>query len=189
MKLRWQSLAAWVAVLGVVAGAYMLVSTGWLASFLAPKDSEYAGAPDQQHYWAELFGTDALITYRLEYDCGHDVLVAERDLSPEILAISAASMEQTVRAMQVETRLDDAILLHGKLPSICPDCRTHFWIGEQDGYIAVWQGKEKATAVFLQTYPEMLTARLPAAVQKQLSIGILVRSEEELAQVLEGLDR
>ncbi len=179
----------WLVILGLIAGAYILASSGWLPSFLANAGTDRIREPEYQRYWAELFGNDALVTYRLEYSCGHEVLVAERDLSPEVLMVSPADMARAVHAMQVETRLDDAILLHGQLTSICPECQTYFWIGEQDGCVTVWQGKEKATAVFLQRYEDMSVARLPAAVQQQLSIGILVHSEDELAQVLEGLDR
>lgn len=179
----------WLVMLGVAVGAYILITSGWLTSFFANAETDHIREPGYQRYWAELFGRDALVTYQLEYGCGHKLQVAEPDLSPEVLMVSPADMERTVHAMQVETRLDDAILLHGQVTSICPDCQTYFWIGEQDGCVTVWQGKDKTTAVFLQRYEDMSVARLPAAVQQQLSIGIVVHSEDELAQVLEGLDR
>lgn len=190
MKRRWQGMAIGLVMLGVVAGTYTLVNSGWLTSFFASAESDYVREqPEHQRYWTELFGPNALVTYQLEYSCGHKLLVDERDISPELLMVSPTEMARTVHAMQAETRLDDAILLHGQLTAICPDCRTYFWIGEQDGCVTVWQGKDKATAVFLQRFEDMSVARLPAPVQQQLSIGIVVHSEDELAQVLEGLDR
>lgn len=179
----------WLVIFGVVVSAYLLVTSGWLPSFFANAETDNIREPEYQRYWAEEFGREALVTYQLEYSCGHNVLVAEPDLTPEVLMVSQVDMERAVHAMQVETRLDDAILLHGELTSICPECQTYFWIGEQDGCVAVWQGKEKATAVFLQRFEDMSVARLPAAVQKQLDLGIVVHSQDELAQVLEGLDR
>ncbi len=179
----------WLIILGIAVGAYILINSGWLTSFFVGAQTNQKREPDYQRYWTELFGQDALVTYQLEYSCGHKLQVAEPDLSPAILMVSPGAMESTVHAMQVETRLDDAILLHGQVASICPDCQTYFWIGEQDGCVTVWQGKDKPTAVFLQRYEDMSVARLPAAVQQQLSIGIVVHSEDELAQVLEGLDR
>ena len=179
----------WLVALGVVASAYLLFSSGWLPSFFANAETDHIHEPEYTRYWAEEFGREALVTYQLEYSCGHNVLVAEPDLTPEVLMVSPSDMESTVQAMQLQTRLDDAILMQGEVATICPECQTYFWIGEQDGCVAVWQGKEKATAVFLQRFEDMSVARLPAAVQQQLSIGIVVHSEDELAQVLEGLDR
>ncbi|NLY53509.1 MAG: hypothetical protein GX060_02610 [Firmicutes bacterium] len=188
MKRRWQGMALVVATLILVAGVYHLTSTGWFAPWL-PTDRSGVRLPSQQHYWSDLFGPDVLVTYRLEYDCGHDLFVAERDLNAELLSVSMPELERTVQAMHVEDRLDDTVLLRGRLAILCPECQSHFIIGEQAGCVAVWRGQSRETAVFLQLYPEMSVARLPESVQQQLRAGIVVSSEAELAYVLEGLDR
>ncbi len=179
----------WLVLLGVVACAYVLIVSGSLTSFFANAETDHIREPEYQRYWAELFGRDALVNYQLNYDCGHYLLVAEPDLTPELLMVSPRYMEQTVHAMQLEPRLDDVILMQGEVAASCPDCQNHFWIGEQDGCVAIWQGKDRATAVFLQRFEDMSVARLPMEVQQQLRQGIVVHSEDELAQVLEGLDR
>ncbi len=179
----------WLVLVGIIAGVYILIASGWLTTFLANTATDHIREPEYQRYWAELFGRNALVNYQLEYDCGHSLVVAEPDLTPELLMVAPHNMEQTVRAMQIKPRLDDVILLQGTVAAACPDCQSYFWIGEQDGCVAVWQGKDRATAVFLQRFEDMSVARLPTAVQQQLREGIVVHSEDELAQVLEGLDR
>lgn len=179
----------WLVLLGVVICAYALIASGWLTSFFVNAETNSIREPEYTRYWAELFGPNALVTYRLQYACGHQLLVAEPDLTPELLKVAPHDMELAVHAMQLEPRLDDVILMQGEVKADCPDCQTHFWVGEQDGCVAVWRGKDRVTAVLLQRFEDMSVTRLPMEVQQQLREGILVHSEDELALVLEGLDR
>ncbi len=125
-------------------------------------------------------------TYHVTFSCGHDAFFTPEQLFEAGLDFMVYDFARSTSAVPGGTA--PQVVLQGEVPVLCQDCRTCYLIGEQDGYVAVFRGRDKASAVFLRRYSDMPISRLPEDVQQRLREGILVHSDEELARVLEGLD-
>ena len=190
MMRRWRGLACLCLLVAVATGAYYWGRDLEWSTLLPRQYGRYSPElMSYQHYWHDKLGEDVEPVYLIEYLCGHEVRLAGSQLQPELLAVSVTEMEQAVRAMQVEMRQENRVLLRGRLPVLCQECQTYYLVGEQDGYVAVFRGQTREHAVLLQRLTDMSVQRLPESVHEQLRVGIVVASEDELAYVLEGLDR
>lgn len=125
-------------------------------------------------------------TYHVTFSCGHDAFFKPEQLFEAGLDFMVYDFARSTSAVPGSTT--EQVVLSGQVPVLCQDCRTCYLVGEQDGYVAVFRGRDKDSAVFLRRYSDMPISRLPEDVQQRLREGILVHSDEELARVLEGLD-
>lgn len=148
----------------------------------APADQPY------QQFWLGRLGADTELTYHVVFSCGHEQLFTPEQMAESELSSLVNNFDQVVRTMQVESQQGAQVTLSGRLPLPCQDCRGCYLVTEQEGYVAVFRGRDKASAVFLESYPDMPVASLPEDVQQRLREGIVVYSEDELTRVLEGLD-
>lgn len=182
--------AVWVCLLlTLLAGGYYLWGelgqNGPLAEAQDPADA--ADQPYQQ-FWSQRLGPETVLTYHLQFGCGHDQLFTPEQLVAGGLDVLVDNFDQVVRTMQVEAEEGRTVTLSGHVPIDCPDCRRCYLITEQDGCVAVYRGRDKSSAVLIKRYTDMPIGALPADVQQRLRAGIIVDSEEELTRVLESLD-
>lgn len=151
-----------------------------------------AGAVTQgsyQHIWRAQFGPEIELTYHLKYECQHDIYLAESELAGNLATLSSDQITTLINRMQLENQQGDRVTLLGDVPMLCRECSSYYLVSEQDGYVAVFRGRTRQGALLDRLYDEMPVSRLPSQQQEQLRIGIIAESEDELARILEGLDR
>lgn len=165
-------------MLGAVIAVYFFYGSGDRVSGRLPSAGARLADSDQAE--------SAAPTYRVTFSCGHAADFSPEQLFEAGLDFMVYDFARSTVALPGSTA--QQVVLSGQVPVLCQDCRTCYLVGEQDGYVAVFRGRDKASAVFLRRYPDMPISRLPEDVQQRLRDGILVHSDEELARVLEGLD-
>jgi hypothetical protein len=182
--------AVWISLLLVLlAGGYyvygVLAQPGEVA-----QAGDAAGVANQPYlqFWMDRLGPDTSVSYHLQFSCGHEAVLTAAELAASGLDQLVDNFDQVVRTMQVESQVGQMVTLSASVPVACPDCRGGYLITELDGCVAVYRGTNKATAVLIQRYDDMLVAALPEDVQQRVREGIRVKTETELARALEGLD-
>lgn len=165
-------------MLGAVAGVYFLYGAGDRVAGRLPS----AGARVTDSGLA----ADDAPSYRVTFSCGHEAFFTPEQLFAAGLDFMVYDFARSTSA--VPGSAAPQVVLSGQVPVLCQDCRVCYLVGERGGYVAVFRGRERASAVFLRSYTDMPISRLPEDVQQRLREGILVHSDEELARVLEGLD-
>ncbi len=168
-------------------GIYML--RGELPPISQVDDAGATNGANYQHIWKAQFGPEIEITYHLRHVCGHDAYLAESELAGNLAALSDEEIINILNRMQMESQQGNKVTLQGDTAELCRECSSHYIVGEQDGCVAVFRGRTRQGAQLEKLYNEMPVSRLPEQQQRELRIGIVVDTEEELARVLEGLDR
>ncbi|MGI6344244.1 MAG: BofC C-terminal domain-containing protein [Bacillota bacterium] len=177
-----------------VALVLALVLTGWyLRDYLpdlsiGPSRMANSRRSYQQH-WQNCLSPDLNLIFHWTFDCGHEAHLSQGAVQASQLGIDERELNQAIATMQIELQQGNDVTLSGRLPTLCPECQAVWLVTELDGCVAVYQGQERLAEHLQQRYAEMPVSRLPEAEQQRLQEGIIVSSEEELARVLEGLDR
>lgn len=130
---------------------------------------------------------NTFIEERIHYkDCGH--VVSNSELAQnEVVNFTRGEYEEYLNTTYPNLRLisfsNVKIVVFGERNHLCQE---HFIIGEQNGYIAIFNIDESGKRVLYKNFPDYPLSLLPDMDQDKLKEGIVVNSEEELSEILEN---
>ncbi|NLN15616.1 MAG: hypothetical protein GX185_08460 [Tissierellia bacterium] len=127
------------------------------------------------------------IESRIQYlECGH--LVTKNELAKaEVVNLTREEFEDYLSKNYPYLRLvsfsNTKIVLFGEKDHLCQE---HYVIGEQEGYVAIFNIDENGERVLYKSFKEYPISLLQKMDQDKLREGIVVDSEEELSNILEN---
>lgn len=130
---------------------------------------------------------NTFIEERTHYkDCGH--LISNTELSQnEVVNLTRDEYEEYLNTTYPNLRLisfsNIKIVVFGERNHLCQE---HFVIGEQNGYIAIFNISENGERILYKSFTDYPLSLLIDIDQDKLREGIIVNSEEELSEILEN---
>ena len=165
---------------GVIAVALIFTLVLHTRLPIVPPESEQTPAPEQQEEGSQMF----MVTFK----CGHEITMSPPGGREVLLALLGLEEEAIVWNEEMVETSATGLLHSGNVDRDCRECQTFIFVGVKDGYVAVYKGLPRPDAV-LREITDIPVSRLPPHLQEELKQGIIIRSEEELARFLEGIDR
>lgn len=149
-----------------------------------------AGGPSEETMrdWQAHYGQEAALKYEVTYACGHLHDYTHEEVSQNVMGLEPEELRELINGLHADVMADGTVVLVGHVPDYCRECQTYCFVGEQGGLIAVFRGKPRQGAP-VQFVTDIQISRLPEQEQQRLRVGVLVASEAEAAQLIEGLDR
>jgi hypothetical protein len=126
------------------------------------------------------------IKYKTIYKkCGH---IEERESKPsvDLLGLDYEKAVNRFLDWNIETFTKEEVVLIAEVNGFDKDCLENSYLGIKDGAVAVFYGKPGEGKV-VKKQTNILVANLPQSEIADLEKGIIINSEEELYEILEGL--
>jgi len=126
------------------------------------------------------------VYYQVKYqDCGH-VETLEQKPTQDLIGLSEAAVKDVFEGWSVDNFNKEKVTLTLPVEGACSQCADKLYLGIKDGYVAIYQGVPgKGTTVKKKTAIDV--ADLPETERTKLQQGIVVESEQEALEILEGL--
>ncbi len=130
---------------------------------------------------------NTVIEERVHYkECSHLVINSELAQN-EVVNLTRGEYEEYLNTTYPNLRLisfsNVKIVVFGEKNHLCQE---HFIIGEQNGYIVIFNIDENGEFSLYKSFTDYPVSLLPDMDQKKLKEGIVVNSEEELSEILEN---
>ena len=130
---------------------------------------------------------NTFIEERIHYkDCSHVVSSSELAQN-EVVNLTRSEYEEYLNTTYPNLRLvsfsNVKIVVFGERNHLCQE---HYIIGEQNGYIAIFNIDENGESILYKSFTDYPLSLLPDMDQEKLKEGIVVNSEEELSEILEN---
>lgn len=131
--------------------------------------------------------TEAILTYRLRFACGHYYSHSPQDGTAGLLRYFDLSEGDIAwEAVEIATSATGA-MRQGSVFALCPACRPQYFAGVKDGYVAIYYGTPRQNAPLKQLTAVRLEL-LPKDFQDSLLRGIPIRDDHALMLFLEGIE-
>lgn len=130
---------------------------------------------------------NTFIEERIHYkECGH--LISDTELAQdEVVNFTRDEYEEYINTTYPNLRLisfsNIKIVVFGERNHLCQE---HYIIGENNGYIAIFNIDESGDKVLFKSFTDYPLSILIDIDQEKLREGIVVDSEEELSEILEN---
>lgn len=133
---------------------------------------------------------DTKIYYHDFYDsCQHDYVYERPQGSAGLVSLNKYQLEALFPTYVIEEFSAEKVSMRRYLDDRCFECEKYAFIGEKDGYVAIFYGKARENAE-LKTITDIPMDKFTLNQQQIIRAGITVQnSDEEINAILEGLDR
>lgn len=132
-----------------------------------------------------VIGEATKIVYRTRYTQCHSVVDEVKEPDENMLGLKEASLKALMASIgspwQVVRFSGEEVILFQSKDQICPQ---HYVVSHQDGYIAVYQYDQEGERQLMEK-TAIPISMLPQVDQEKLTRGILLKSMDEVTQLLE----
>lgn len=180
-KRMTMTLAGVVLAIGLVCYYFLHVPNGGDNGSLIPQETEVV---KQDTKIKILANTD--IVQRIIYLKCNDEEELRTKATDSLVGLNYFQVQKMYSGWNIDKFDNKEVVMSLKIDSYCREHANNMFIGVQDGYVAVFNGKPGAKAIVREVTKIAVDKLHPQDVE-ELKRGMVVQSREELLRTLEGL--
>lgn len=134
----------------------------------------------------QIIGAHTLLKYKTVYKkCGHieeNVYKASIDM----IGLDYEDVNNRFAGWVIEKFNPEEIILVSEVEGLDKQCLENSYIGVKDGFVTVFYGKPRE-GIVVKRQTSINVSKLPSSEVDDLNQGIIITSEQEMFEILEGL--
>jgi len=125
----------------------------------------------------------AKLIYKTLYVKCNDELIEEKIIGKELIGLTKDELGQIEKEWKIVSFMPDEVSLFREINDIC---ENHFYIGIQDGYVALFQGIPGIKSILVEQ-TDIIADTLREDDRLILEKGLIIKDQDEFLKIREGL--